>query len=185
MTGSLSASRSGDDISVNTRRKILKWGNLLALAALPFAGPGEALTRAGGSKKSILKIDKENAVFGASSEAFDKWGYSPAVRAGDLLFIAGVVGVRPDGTTPSGIAEQAELAFARIDEILRLEGLDSSDLVEVVSYLVRLEDNLPGFLPVKEKHFVQPFPAWTLLGVEALGLPELLVEIKCIAALRN
>ena len=78
--------------------------------------------------------------------------------------------------------EQTELAFVRLEEILRLEGLTMADLVEVVSYHVDLKANLDAFMPVKARHFARPYPAWTLIGVEALGLPELKIEIRATAA---
>src|SRR5215470_16803407 len=73
--------------------------------------------------KEVLEIPKDNAIFGGSFATFEKFGYSPAVRAGGLLFIAGVVGARPDGSVPDSVGEQAELAFQRTAGILRLEPL--------------------------------------------------------------
>lgn len=135
--------------------------------------------------KFVVNIPEQNTVYGASTQAFTEWQYSPAVRAGGLLFIAGTVGVKADGSIPESVAEQTELAFQRIEELLRLEGLTLSDLVEVVSYHVDVKQNLQQFLPVKKRYFVEPFAAWTLIGVEALGLPELKVEIKVVAALKR
>ena len=131
--------------------------------------------------KSIVQIPNTNAVYGESVSGFDAWAYSAAVRANGFLFIAGSVGFRADGSIPESVQEQCELAFERLEEILRLEGLTMADLVEVVSYHVDLKANLDAFMPVKARHFVRPFPAWTLIGVEALGLPELKVEIRATA----
>ena len=116
--------------------------------------------------KEVLEIPKDNAMFGGSFVTFEKFGYSPAVRAGGLLFIAGVVGARPDGSVPDSAGEQAELALQRTAEILRLEGLTMADLVEVVSYHVDLTKNLADFLPVKERYTARPFPAWSIIGVD-------------------
>lgn len=115
-------------------------------------------------------------------DGYEKYGYSPAVRAGGLLFIAGEVGFAVDGSIPASPADQAELALLRTAEILRLEGLTMADVVDVVSYHVDLEANLGEFLPVKARHTARPFPAWSIIGVQALALPELKIEIKSIAA---
>lgn len=136
------------------------------------------------SRKQVLQITKENPVYGASSSAFEQYGYSPAVRAGGLLFIAGSVGIRPDGSIPASAAEQGELAMRRLVEILRLEQLTMADVVEVVSYHVDIDHNLASFMPVKQRYFERPFPAWTILGVAGLALPELKIEIRATAALR-
>src|SRR5215467_5187060 len=90
--------------------------------------------------KEVLEIPKDNAILDGSFATFEKFGYSPAVRAGGLLFIAGVVGARPDGSVPDSVGEQAELAFQRTAGILRLERLTMADLVEVVSYHVDLKE---------------------------------------------
>lgn len=138
-------------------------------------------TAATRGNKSIVDIPASNAVYGESVGGFDKWAYSAAVRANGFLFIAGAVGIRADGSIPGSVQEQSELAFMRLQEILRLEALAMGDLVEVVSYHVDLRANLDAFLPVKARHFVRPFPAWTLIGVEALGSSELKVEIRATA----
>lgn len=135
--------------------------------------------------KVVVEIPKDNPLWKSDHGAFEKYGYSPAVRAGGLLFIAGVVGFRPDGSIPESVAEQSELALQRTQELLRLEGLTMADLVEVVSYHVELEKHLGAFMPAKERYFQKPFPTWTIIGIQALALPELKVEIRSVAALRT
>jgi enamine deaminase RidA (YjgF/YER057c/UK114 family) len=170
------------------RRALLAMAGV-AGAALPTLAqaqtPSSTAAKDVSMGKKVLAIPKDNAVFGASQASFEKYGYAPAVKAGGLLFIAGVVGVKPDGTVPDSIAEQGELALQRTAEILRLEGLGMADLVEVVSYHVDLASNLADFLPVKERYFERPFPAWSIIGVQALARPVLKIEIRSIAALRS
>ena len=60
-----------------------------------------------------------------------------------------------------------------------------ADLVEVVSYHVDLEKNLPDFMPAKTRYFQKPFPAWTIIGIQALALHELKVEVRSVAALKG
>lgn len=130
-----------------------------------------------------LRIAEPNPIFG-SNRVFDLFKYSPAVRSGGLLFISGQIGMRPDGGIPDSAAEQADLAFHRLREILRMEGLGFADLVELVSYHVDIENQLTEFRAVKDRYIETDFPAWTILGVSALARPNLLVEIKAIAAIR-
>ncbi|MBA4286271.1 MAG: hypothetical protein C0434_12140 [Xanthomonadaceae bacterium] len=134
--------------------------------------------------KTIVEIPEDNPQFKGDHWTFEEYGYSAAVRAGGLLFIAGIVGFRPDGTIPESVAEQSELALKRTAELLRLEGLTMADLVEVVSYHVDLAKNLPDFIAAKERYFQKPFPTWTILGIQALALPALKIEVRSIAALK-
>lgn len=135
--------------------------------------------------KTVLEIPADNPTFAASIGSYEKYGYSPAVRAGGLLFIAGQIGRRPDGKIGTTVADQTELALQRTAEILRLEGLDMIDLVEVVSYHVDIQHNLEAFMAVKERYTVKPYPAWSIIGVDALTSPDLKIEIRSIAALRS
>ena len=135
--------------------------------------------------RRVLEVPQSSQVFQASRTGFDRFGYSPGVVSGGLLTLSGQVGVRPDGSTAETVAEQAEWAFRRTIEILSWEGLTMADLVEVITYHVDVNNNLKEFIPVKNRYFEKPYPAWTLLGIDALARPELKVEIVSVAALRR
>ncbi|MFD7665838.1 RidA family protein [Streptomyces sp. NPDC059788] len=129
-----------------------------------------------------VDVPEGNPVFGRTTSAFADFGYSAAVRAHGLLFIAGTIGRRADGTIPDTIEEQSEIAIRKIEEILRLEGLDLSSLVDVTSYHVDIHQHLPGFGETKRRLVAAPYPTWTIIGVGGLASPGLLVEIRAIAA---
>lgn len=131
--------------------------------------------------KKVLEIPADHPMFAATHSGYESYGYSPAVRAGNLLFIAGEVGFRPDGSIPESVAEQTEVVLERTTEILRLQGLTMADLVEVVSYHVNLKETVDEFLSVKARYTERPFPAWSIIGVEALALPQLKIEIRSVA----
>jgi enamine deaminase RidA (YjgF/YER057c/UK114 family) len=130
-----------------------------------------------------LRLPENDPVFGGN-KVFDLFKYSPAVRAGGLVFIAGQVGLRADGTVPETAEEQSRMAFTRLGSILAHEGLRFEDLVELVSYHVRIDEQLTNFRAVKDEFIRGEFPAWTILGVASLARPNLLIEIKAVAAAR-
>lgn len=136
------------------------------------------------SKITRLRLPDDDATFG-SNRIFDLFQYSPAVIAHGLVFIAGQVGLRADGSIPTSPKEQIEVAFKRIDAILKHLELDFSDVVELVSYHVDVNAQLADFRAVKAQYIRSDFPAWTILGVAALARPELVVEIKVVAATRQ
>ncbi|WP_216897099.1 Rid family hydrolase [Nocardia alni] len=129
-----------------------------------------------------VEVPENNPIFGQTTSAFARFGHAPAVRAYGLLFIAGQIGRRPDGTAGGTAEEQTELALRRIEEILRLENLDLTDLVDVTSYHVDIRENMPGFLAAKQRLVTAPYPAWSIIGVSGLASTELLVEIQATAA---
>ncbi|AHH95741.1 RidA family protein [Kutzneria viridogrisea] len=128
-----------------------------------------------------VTIPEDNAIFGQTTGAFARFGYSAAVRAHGLLFIAGTIGRRADGTIPETIEEQTEIAIQRIKEILRLENLDLTALVDVTSYHVDIHQHMPGFIEAKQRLINAPYPTWTIIGVSGLASPGLLVEIRATA----
>ncbi|MCY0855334.1 RidA family protein [Cupriavidus sp. D39] len=131
-----------------------------------------------------LRLPGNEPAFG-SNRVFDLFQYAPAVTANGLAFIAGQVGMRADGSIAETPKEQIELAFGRLEAILGHLGLDFTDLVELVSYHVNLGEQLADFRAVKERFIKSDFPAWTILGVAALARPELVIEIKAVAAVRK
>ena len=133
----------------------------------------------------VLQIPEGNEMFDGYRAAFEKYGFSPAVKSRGFLFISGQVGVRPDGTAPDSVEEQTECALQRVAELLRIAGLDMSDLVDVTSYHVDIENTLPAFMQVKARFIKSPYPAWSIIGLSGLSRPELKVEIQATAALRD
>ena len=134
--------------------------------------------------KHIIQVPEGHSVFG-STAVFGTFKYSPAVRAGGLVFVAGQIGLRADGTIPETAQEQADWAFKRLGVILEAGGLGFGDLVELVTYHVDIDKQLTDFRQVKDRYITTDFPAWTILGVAALARSTLLVEIRAVAAART
>lgn len=104
------------------------------------------------------------------------------VQAGsDLLFVSGQVAVRTDGSIPSSFKEQTELVFFNITEILKQEGLKTSNIVKLMSFVTD-QRFLPEFGPIRAQFLQEHRPTSTLLVVSALAKPEFLVEVEAIAA---
>lgn len=129
-----------------------------------------------------IDVPEDSEVFGKTVSAFASFGYSAAVRSHGHLFIAGTIGRRADGTIPEGIEEQTEIAIRKLGEILRLEGLSLSALVDVTSYHVDIHQHMSGFVKAKARLVSPPYPTWSLIGISGLASPGLLVEIRAVAA---
>ncbi|MGF6603362.1 enamine deaminase RidA (YjgF/YER057c/UK114 family) [Paraburkholderia sp. GAS448] len=136
------------------------------------------------ASKTTVVLANPHPVLG-STEVFRTFNYAPAVAAGGLLFVAGQIGIRADGTVPGSVEEQIDLAFQRLGAVLAEAGLDFGDLVELVTYHVGIDKQLAAFREIKDRYIKENAPAWTILGVAALARPTLLVEIKAVAATRN
>ena len=108
--------------------------------------------------------------------------YCHGVRAGDRLWISGMVGMRPDGSAPEDVVEQFEIALAAIDAVLRSQGGEPRNIVKVQVFLTDVSDRA-RINPVRQRYFGDHRPASTLVQVAALVRPDLKVEIEAEAVL--
>jgi 2-iminobutanoate/2-iminopropanoate deaminase len=60
--------------------------------------------------------------------------------ATELIFLSGQVGVRPDGSAPSTIEEQADQVFANIISLLKAHGLEAASIVKLTTFMVAGHD---------------------------------------------
>jgi len=135
--------------------------------------------------RHVVPVPADAQFFGGYEHSFELYRYAPAVRAGKLLFISGQTAVQGDRSCPEDIEKQTEIAFQRTFEILRWVGLTKEDLVEIYSYHVDLPNNFGLFTEVRDRHLTANFPAWTAIGVAALALPQVKVELRSVAAFRS
>ncbi len=120
-----------------------------------------------------------------SEEQAAAYGFSQAVRAGELLFCAGQVGEEADGTVPSDPARQFRLAFEALRQVLARHGLEAADIVDLTSFHVGYPAHMEEFAAEKTRFLGDARPAWTAIGVAALGYPQTLVEVKAIARISD
>ena len=111
------------------------------------------------------------------------------VRAGELVYVAGQVGVDAAGNLAGegDVASQTRQVFENIGQILNAAGATFSDVVEFTTYLVG-RDSIEPFIAARSEIFPtifpdQDYPPNTLLVIDSLVREEFLVEIKAVAAL--
>jgi enamine deaminase RidA (YjgF/YER057c/UK114 family) len=80
-------------------------------------------------------------------------GYSHGVELAPnarILYIAGQLGVAPDGSFARDITGQAEQAWRNIQNVLAAAGMSLENLVKVNHYITRKED-LAGYRAVRSR----------------------------------
>lgn len=126
-------------------------------------------------------MDKRDAIFPPGRHAlYEANRYSAAVRSGDLLFVAGQVGSRDDGTPEPDYEDQVRQAFANLRAVLAAAGGTQDDIVDVTTFHTDPASQFDRFLAIKDEHFpAAPYPAWTAIGVNWLAGFDF--EIKVVA----
>jgi enamine deaminase RidA (YjgF/YER057c/UK114 family) len=124
---------------------------------------------------------QSEAVFPANRDAlYEKYRYSAAVRSGDLLFVSGQVGSRPDGSPEPDFEAQVRRAFANLEATLAAGGCTLDDIVDFTTFNTDPEKQMGVVIAVKNEKFPQaPYPNWTSIGVNRLAGFDF--EIKVIA----
>lgn len=113
--------------------------------------------------------------------------------AGGFAFVSGTSSRRPDntiagasadamGTTSLDIRAQTRAVIENIGDILASAGAGLSDLVQVTTYLVNMND-FGGYNEVYAEYFDETGPARTTVAVHQLPHPHLLIEIQAVALL--
>jgi len=112
--------------------------------------------------------------------------YTDAVRHGDLLFVSGVAPLDAQGRLVGGddVAAQTRQVFRNMGKILAAAGAGFEDVLRVTVYLTDVNDRAK-INPVRQEFFGKTRPASTLIGVAALVVPGMKVEIEAVAGLRR
>jgi 2-iminobutanoate/2-iminopropanoate deaminase len=107
-----------------------------------------------------------------------------AVRAGDALFVAGILPVGAEGQLVGGgdVVAQAWFTFGELGRILAAAGCGFEDVVKVTVFLTDVDDR-PRINPVRQDVFGSARPASTLVEVSGLAVPGALIEVDAVAAL--
>ncbi|MBE8166985.1 MAG: RidA family protein [Shewanella sp.] len=112
-------------------------------------------------------------------------------RAGDFLYISGTSSRLPDnsfagvevdemGTTNLDIKVQTRAVIENINDILKSVDAELSDLVEISTFLVNMND-FAGYNQVYSEFFDYDGPTRTTVAVHQLPHPHLLIECKAVA----
>ncbi|MGQ0847557.1 MAG: RidA family protein [Actinomycetota bacterium] len=102
----------------------------------------------------------------------------------ELLFTAGIVGTRADGSIAPAVGEQADEIWRSIATLLASAGFTHDDVVSYTTYLVVGQDP-EEVMAARDRFFEGHRAASTLVTVPALARPEWKVEIAVTAAKRE
>ncbi|HET9279222.1 MAG TPA: RidA family protein [Flavitalea sp.] len=89
--------------------------------------------------------------------------FSPAIQAGDFVFVSGQASVDKTGNIVKGtFEEECRRSFENVRDILTAARLTFSDVVKVRNYLGS-QEYLPLFNQIYREYFSEPYPARTTI----------------------
>ena len=105
--------------------------------------------------------------------------FSRAVLAGELVFLAGVLGTADGGLVSGGNTAETTQAIRNIKKALAVHDLTLANVVKCTVFLADIAE-WPAFNEIYKTYFDGNYPARSALGANGLALGAR-VEIECIA----
>lgn len=136
--------------------------------------------------------DKPLIEFHDASCMPDPQFYSHSVslsQASRLVFTSGIIAVRPDGTFPETLEEQAKTVYENLKDVLKNSGATPRDLIKVTFYPVDWSFDQaetlfkPFFDFITDDYGIKYRPITTLIPVVQLAFPGPKLEIEVVAAI--
>jgi enamine deaminase RidA (YjgF/YER057c/UK114 family) len=113
-----------------------------------------------------------------------RYTFSPAVRAGNLLFVSGMTAGDESGKIvgPGDIVAQTRYIFGKLGRLLAAAGAGFEHVVQTTEYVTTTE-NYARTADVRREFFGGRFPAATGVIVAGLLRDGALIEISAVAVL--
>ena len=109
-----------------------------------------------------------------------KMPFSPAIRAGDYIFVSGQGGFQDPktGEAIKGIEAQTRQCLENMKQVLEMAGSSLNDVVKVTIFLGNVAD-FARMNEVYQSYFLKDQPARST-AVTGLVVPNMLAEMECI-----
>ena len=132
----------------------------------------------GKANKIMTTID----VFHHDVPAEDDFGYSQAIKSGELIHVSGQLALGETGEFrhADDFAAQLKLTYANLDKVLDHYGATRNQVVSQTLYVVDLRRHATAAAEGNLAYFDGHRPASTVLGVTELTLPGQVIEISCV-----
>ena len=112
--------------------------------------------------------------------------FSPAVRVGNMLYLAGQMGTSSDakgGLVPGGITAETTAALNNIKDVLQKSGSDMAHVVKCTVFLADMKE-WPAMNDVYKTYFANgKYPARSAFGANGLAQNGW-IEIECLAVVK-
>ena len=146
-----------------------------------------AIQSCGQKEKEVMEeLEKESPELTVKPEYFQlrpevetAYGYTHAVKIGNVIKISGAVSMDDEGNPAAvgDLAQQMKNCYADLEKILAHYGCTFDDVVEENIFTT----DMPLFLEnagYRNSIYTKQFPTGSWLGVKELALPELMIEIE-------
>ena len=131
-----------------------------------------------------MTIKKEPKSLGMPWEK--EYGYSQAVKVGDTIYISGQVSHDDNGKIVGhrDMETQMRQAYANIQNVLVQYGATMDNVVEEILFVTDMDTAFAAATKCRKEIFSgPPIVASTIVQIQRLAFPDLMIEIRCIVKL--
>ena len=128
-----------------------------------------------------MAISKETKSLGMSWEK--EYGYSQAVKVENTIYVSGQVSHDDEGNIVGwgNMEEQMRQAYANVKKLLTQYGATMDNIIDEVLFVTDMDAAFAARVKCRQEAFSgNPVLASTIVQIQRLAFPELLVEIRCI-----
>jgi 2-iminobutanoate/2-iminopropanoate deaminase len=129
-----------------------------------------------------LTISKETTSLGMPWEK--EYGYAQAVKVGDTIYISGQVSHDDNGNIvgTGDMEAQMRQAYANIKKVLVQFGSNMDNIVDEILFVTDMNTAFAAAVKCRQEIFSgTPVVASTIIQIQRLAFPELMIEIRCVA----
>ena len=131
-----------------------------------------------------MAIKKETKSLGMPWEK--EYGYSQAVKVGNTIYISGQVSHDDKGKIVGHRDMEAQMrqAYTNIQNVLAQYGATMDNVVEEILFVTDMDTAFTAAKKCRDEIFSgTPIVASTIVQIQRLAFPELMIEIRCVAKL--
>ena len=114
---------------------------------------------------------------------YEPYGFTNGVRFKDVLYLSGISALDLRGRVMGDdIETQTAYTYRNIERVLRAGGSGLDQILQMTSFVVDLAKNGAGYVAARKTILTQPTYTSATIGIAALMVPGLLLEVQCTAA---
>jgi enamine deaminase RidA (YjgF/YER057c/UK114 family) len=133
-----------------------------------------------------MGINKETKSLGMPWEK--EYGYAQAVKVGDTIYLSGQVSHDDEGKIV-GVGDmeaQMRQAYANIKKVLAEYGATIDNVVDEILFVTDMDSAFAAAVKCRREVFSgTPIVASTIVQIQRLAFPDLMIEIRCVAKLEQ
>jgi enamine deaminase RidA (YjgF/YER057c/UK114 family) len=129
-----------------------------------------------------MTINKETKSLGMPWEK--EYGYAQAVKVGDTIYVSGQVSHDDKGDIVGrgDMEVQMRQAYANIQKLLAQYGVTMENMVDETLFVTDMDAAFAAAVKCRQDVFSgTPVVASTIVQIQRLAFPELMIEIRCVA----